>query len=210
VPSTKTPPASATADASSRPLPSIKPALTVVAVAIAIVVLGSVVALIGSPSAHPSSLHPSLRRLAGSKLEAEPAKSFIAHVAAGGEPPANIVSSLAVPAGSRYLSRRSESRGLSQFDSSIEIMVPASEAEVKSFFVRLLSDEHWVTNSITAPAPGKSEVIAVRSGTDGYQWRVGIVSEGLGSLVAPALGGGGSSPARTRVTIRLYQVEDAS
>lgn len=193
-----------------RPLPSLRPALTVVALALAIVLLGSVLALVGSASAHPSTPAGPVHHLAGSKLEAEPAKAFLAHIEASGEPPADIVSALYVPAGSRYLGRARESRGLSQYDSSIRLSVPAPEHQVSKFFELALSAGHWTTNSVTSPRKGSSELIAERSGSDGYQWRVGIITTGVRTYVAPALAGGSESPARTRVSIELYQVEDAS
>lgn len=196
----------------ARPLPSLKPALVVVAVALSIVIFGAVIALVGTPSAQPagSPVTSHVEKLAGSGLPAVPARSVLSHIASAGEPPADIVSSLYVPAGSRYLSKRVESRGVSQFDSSISLSVPAPEAKVRSFFLKVLSHGQWTTNSISSPHKGASELIAERAGSDGYQWRIGITASGEHTLVAPALAGEATSPARTRVSIQLYQVEDAS
>ncbi len=196
--------------APGRPLPSLKPALIVVGLAVTIVILGSLLALVGTPSARPVPVSGHLRSIAGSKLRAEPARGVLSHIESSGEPPVDIVSSLYVPAGSRYLGKRSESRGISQFDSSVTLSVPAPENEVHAFFLKVLSLGRWVTNSDTTPRRGSRELIAERSGSDGYQWRVGVITTGVSTIVSPALAGNSTSPARTRVEIQLYQVGDAS
>lgn len=204
-------PPQAPTPAPARPLPSVKPALIVVAVAVTIVLLGSILALVGTPSARPVPLAAGPhRKLAGSRIEAEAARSFLTHIETAGEPPADVVSSLLVPVGSRYLGKRVESRGISQFDSSVSLSVPYPEQQVRTFFLQALSAGKWVSNSVSAPRQGTSELIAERSGSDGYQWRVGIVTTAVHTLVSPALAGNSSSPARTRVSIQLYQVGDAS
>lgn len=192
------------------PLPSIRPALVVVGLAVFIVLAGSVLALVGTSSARPAASHAPARRIPGTRLGAQPATAVIAHIAAGGEPPADVVAALAVPAGSRYLGKDVESRGVSQFDSSVRLSVPDPEGAVRNFYLKLLSDEHWVSSSLTSPHKGASEIIAQRNGSDGYQWRVGIVMSGVRTVVAPALAGDDASPARTTLSIELYQVEDAS
>ena len=192
------------------PAPSLRPALVVVAAAVVVIVGGAALALAGTPSAHQAASHGPASSVPGSKLRAQSAAGVIAHIASGGEPPAGVVRSLAVPAGSRYILSRSQDRGVGPFDRSVQVSVDAPEAEVRTFYLKLLSEQRWVTSSDTAPTRGSTELIAQRNGSDGYQWRVAITLKPIGSLVAPALGGGGASPARTAATISLYQVEDAS
>lgn len=191
------------------PGPSLRPALVVVAIAVVIVLGGAVLALVGTPSAHPAASSGGTTRVPGSSLRAEPARALLAHIASGGEPPSDVVSSLAVPAGSTYLGKSVEDRGVSQFDREVRVSVPAPERAVRGFYLRLLSEEHWTLDSITTPSTGSAQLIAERSGSDGYQWRVGIVLRGVATVVSPALAGGGS-PARTTVSLQLYQVGDAS
>jgi hypothetical protein len=200
---------SAPADRRRPSTPSLRPALIVAAVAVVVVLGGVVLALAGTPSARqaPSGIG---RHIAGVRLSAEPAQRVLSHISSAGEPPADIVGSLAVPAGSLYLGKAANDAGVNQFDRQVRIEVNAPLAEVKDFFVAALSQQRWVTRAISAPSPGAFEVIAEKSGSDGYQWRIGITMKGGHALVAPALAGGGGSSWRTTVAIRLYQVEDAS
>lgn len=190
--------------------PSLRPALVVLAVAVVIVGGGSALALVGAPSHHPVASQAKSSKVPGAKLRAQPARAVLDRIAASGEPPADIVAALAVPAGSRYLGKRVNDRGLTQFDRTVKISVDAPVREVRTFYVRLLSQRHWVTSSITTPSGGGSEVIATKAGSDGYQWTVGIVMKGVSTVVSPALGGAGASPVRTTASIELYQVGDAS
>ncbi len=189
--------------------PSLRPALAVVAVAIVIVLGGTVLALVGTSSARQAPPALSGHHIPGTTLRAAAATSFIAHIAYGGEPPSDIVGSLAVPSGSVYLGRAVYDAGVSQFDRQIRIEIPAPLAEVRKFFQAMLSHERWVTNSVTSPSPGTEQILAEKSGA-GYQWRVGITMKGEQVFVAPALAGSGRSAAKSTVAIRLYQVEDAS
>lgn len=189
--------------------PSLRPALVVIAVAVVIVLGGSALALAGSGSARPSASHGPARKVPGSKLEAQPAAGVISKIASGGEPPSDVTSSLAVPAGSTFVSDKNDSAGVGQFDKTVVISVDAPESEVRAFYIHLLSEEKWVSQSLTSPSPGESEIIAERNATDGYQWGVGIVAKPVRTVVSPALGGG-SGAARTTVSMELYQVQDAS
>ncbi|MHB1987088.1 MAG: hypothetical protein ACYCSF_03760 [Acidimicrobiales bacterium] len=190
--------------------PSLRPALVVVAIAIVIVVGGAVLALAGTGSARSDAPVGPPPAVPGSKLGAESAGRFLSHIASDKEPPSDVINSLAVPAGSRYVDRHLLDRGVGQFDRSVEFSVDATARSVRNFYVRLLSDERWVTNSITEPRAGTSEIIAQRSASDGYQWRVGLIIAGVRTIVAPALAGAAASPVGTTVTMELYQVEDAS
>lgn len=189
--------------------PSLRPALIVVALAVLIIVGGAALAIAGTSSARPASSGP-LRSVPGSKLGAQSAKAVLAHIAAGGEPPADVSDALAVPAGSRYLGKSEGSAAIGPFDWTVKLSVDDPEAEVRTFYLKLLSEEHWVTRSITTPSRGSTEIIAERNGSDGYQWDVGLILSGVHTIVSPALAGGGGSAERTNYTIELYQVEDAS
>jgi hypothetical protein len=192
------------------PGPSLRPALVVVVLALVIVIGGGILALAGTPSARQGgvSYGPSAR-LPGSPLLAQPAAAALAHIESGGEPPGDVVSALAVPAGSAYLGSSDEDAGVSQFDRSVKLSVARPASLVKRFFVALLADRRWVTDSLTTTAGGAVEVIAQRNGSDGYQWRVGVNLSQVHGAVSAALGGGGSA-LTTAFSIRLYQVADAS
>jgi hypothetical protein len=196
--------------ASGRPSPSLKPALVIVLIALVIVVGGAALALVGTSSARPSASKGPANVVPGSKLRAQSAALLIAHIASAGEPPLDVIDSLAVPAGSSYLGKTDLDSGLDVFNRRVEISVNAPEAEVKTFYLKLLSEQKWVTNSITSPKTGSTEILAQRNGSDGYQWGVGLNLTGVGALVAPALAGSGGSAAKTTISMTIYQVEDAS
>ncbi len=184
--------------------------MIIIAIAACIVLGGSALALIGTASAHPTVTGGKVLTVPGSKLKAQPAGELIARIAYDEEPPADVTDALAVPVGSQYVGKANHDRGVGPFDRSVAVTVGDSEAEVKAFYLGLLNEEKWVTDSDTEPAPGATEIIATRSGSDGYQWRVAVTLTPVHSVVAPALGGGSESAARTNVTIAIYQVEDAS
>lgn len=171
---------------------------------------GTVLALVGTASARPAASRGPSRHLAGSKLLAQSATPVIARIAHAGEPPDDVIGALAVPAGSRYVSKQDLDRGISQFDRSVTISVSAPASEVSTFFLKLLNDEKWTLTSLSRGSHGNSELIGQRDGSDGYQWRVAIVVKGVSVGVSPALGGSGASAARSTARIALYQVEDAS
>ncbi len=179
-------------------------------IALVIVVGGVALALVGTTSARPSASKGPASAVPGSKLKAQSAALLISHIASAGEPPADVINSLAVPAGSSYLGRTDLDEGLGPFNRRVEISINAPESEVKTFYLNLLSEEKWVTNSITSPKNGSTEILAQRNGSDGYQWGIGLKLTGIGALVAPALAGDDSSAARTTVAMTIYQVEDAS
>ncbi|MGO9198842.1 MAG: hypothetical protein ACLQK4_17165 [Acidimicrobiales bacterium] len=197
---------------SNRPAnPSLKPALFVVALAVVIVVGGAALSLAGTSSARPAASNGPVKSVPGSRLRAQSASSLIARIASGGEPPQDVTNALAVPAGSRYLGKADLDKGLSQFNRDVKISVDAPEAEVETFYMKLLAQRRWVSDSISTPKKGSTEILAQRGGSDGYQWGVGLLLTGVGvGVVSSALAGGGASAARTTVTITLYQVEDAS
>lgn len=189
--------------------PSLRPALLVVALALAILVAGGALALVTSSngrSSGGSALSGTSTALPGTAVRAESARSLIAHIASAGEPPGNIVAGLEVPVGSRYLSTRVNDRGVSQFDKTVELSAPDPERALRRFFLALLSQRRWVVTSISTPARGAVEILAKKGGDDGYEWNVGIEVRPVHTLVSPALSGSDRSPSSSHVSIELYQV----
>ncbi|MHB8244871.1 MAG: hypothetical protein ACYDGN_05855 [Acidimicrobiales bacterium] len=190
--------------------PSLRPAMIILAVAVFIVLGGTVLALVGGSTARPGTSTGIASAVPGSRLRAQGARTFLAHISSQGEPPANIVDALAVPAGSRYLGRFNADRGVSQFDRKVKFSVAAPESEVRTFYLKFLSQQKWVLESLSARSANSTEIIAQRSGTDGYEWRVGLIATSTSPLISPALAGGGPAAPETTVTMALYQVGEAS
>lgn len=185
--------------------------MIVLAIAVVIVLGGVVLAVVGTPSASRSAGSGPLRTVPGSPIRAVSAATVIARIASGGAPPHDVIDALALPSGSTYVTKTNSDRGVGPFDRSVEIAANYPEKSVATFYEKLLSDEKWSTNSIgTAGSVGTTEIIATRSASDGYQWRVVVTTRPVGAVVAPALAGGSQSAARTRIVLALYEVEDAS
>jgi hypothetical protein len=182
----------------------------VVGIAVVLVFGGGALALLGSSSSRPAPLTGRAKQIPGTSIRAEPAAPLLAHIARSGQPPADVTGALAVPAGSRYLGAKVLDRGVSQFDRSISVSVDAPASQVATFFEKALSAGHWISSSITSPSPGATEIISMRSASDGYQWRVGVTVTPVKVTVAPALAGSSDSAARALASIQLYQVADAS
>ncbi|MGH9297233.1 MAG: hypothetical protein ACRDZP_04575 [Acidimicrobiales bacterium] len=192
--------------------PSLRPALLLILIPAVILAFGVALALAPSSGGRDArTIQPGPSRVvAGSNLRAEPAASVIAHIARGGEPPPDVVAAVDVPAGSRYLAKLDSDAGVSQFDRSVLLSIDEPEADVRTFYLRDLSAHKWVLNGLTAPAKGSTQIIAQRNGSDGYEWRLGIALKSVSTLVTPALGGAGGAPVRTKITVRLFQIADAS
>lgn len=188
-------------------VPSLGPALIVVAIAVVIVGLGSAVALIGSASAHaPTSQLGAF--VPGVGFRAIPAAPFLQHIESGAEPPADIVKSLSVPSGSKYESESSADAGVAQFDRSITFNTSYPPKQVASFYKSELASGHW-SIEFDGTAKGDLEMIGQRNGSDGYQWRVALVVSTDNPLISPSLAGSDASPTST-VVMSVYQEVDAS
>lgn len=203
-------PASDPPVAPRQPGPSLRPALIVLGAGALIFVVGTAIALLGGRTAQTTTVEGLGQPVPGAKLRAVPARSVLAHIEASGQPPANIVAALTVPAGSRYLGAGGSSAALDQFDRSVRLDVGAPGSEVVHFYEVELSRAHWVLATDRSSGPGIHELLGQQAGSDGYQWLVGITITDQSPAVAPALAGGGQSAASCTVEIRLEQQGDMS
>lgn len=184
-------------------VPSARPALVVVGIAAVIVVLFGVGSAL-SGSSGPSPAHR--QRVQGLALGAQPAARVLRPIELPGTPPADVLSSIVVPAGARTLSSTPWDR-LTQFSGSMRFSVPASQAAVVSFYRAELRARGWAITSVGPAhnAPSTTEVLAQRTSSDGWYWDIGL-------LVAPTTFGSGSQAASdtTRFTLELYEVTDST
>jgi hypothetical protein len=187
--------------------PPVGPAAAVLGVAVLIVVLGSVVALIGTGSARNGgtalgSVVP------GVGLRSVPAAPFLRQVAEPGEPPSDVVTDLRVPAGTRYEGSRKADKGVDQFNRSVTLAVPAASRQVERFYLKELARAHWKLQ-YDGKTDGGIELLAQQNGNDGYAWGVAVQVTSVDPTLTPALAGGSDS-ASSKVVMTVYQVEDAS
>jgi hypothetical protein len=172
-----------------------------------IVVGGAALSLVGSASAHAPA--PQLgTSVAGVPYKAIPAAADLRHIEVAGEPPADVVKALTVPANSRYVGDSDGDAGTDQYDDSVTFSVPAPSATVTRFYAKELPGASW-SMEFNGSASGHPELIGQRNGSDGYQWRVAIVITTVNPRLSPALAGSNQT-STSSVVMTLYQVEDAS
>ncbi|MGH9292295.1 MAG: hypothetical protein ACRDZ6_05905 [Acidimicrobiales bacterium] len=194
----------------ARRSPSLRPAAIVAAIACLIIVLGAVVALVGTSSARQKGVGGLARRVPGVSIGAVPAAPLLRRIEAAGEPPRDIVDNLTLPAGSRFVAVGGNASPVDQFDRSVTVAVAAPASMVERFYRVELSRARWILAS-DAPAPrGGRLLIAERAGTDGYEWIVGIEVRDSSSSISPALAGSSRSGTESTVELRLQQQGDSS
>ncbi len=164
-------------------------------------------ALIGTASAH-TPVGQLGTRVPGVAVKALPATGFLKHIESGGEPPADIVKQLSVPAASKYAGSGEQSGGVSQFASSVTFSTPDTSKQVAAFYKADLPLGHW-SIQFDGSASGHLELIGQKNGSDGYQWRVAVVISTVDPLISPSLAGSDAT-STSKVVMSLYQVEDAS
>jgi hypothetical protein len=195
------------APSSRPPSPSLKPAAIVLGIAVLIMLAGAVVALAGTSSAHAPASQLGTN-VPGVPFRAIPAQADLAHIESGGEPPADVVKALTVPAISTYVGESNPADGVDQYEESVTMSVPATSTSVGAFYGRELPGAHW-SMEFDGRAKGDLELIGQRNGSDGYQWRVAIVISSVTPTFSPALAGSDQT-STALVVMTLYQVGDAS
>lgn len=130
-------------------------------------------------------------------LAAVPAATALAAIETSGQPPADIVASLAVPSSARPGAARDIAGGAGQYERQVALSVPASVTDVAGFFRVELPAHGWKVTAVSTTDGGRgTEVLATHGSSDTYVWEVGV-------QVAPAAGG-------STATVRLTQLSDES
>jgi hypothetical protein len=189
--------------------PSLRPALVVLACAVLITFGGYAVSLVGDGSSTPvvSGLATAVP---GVSLQAVSAAQVLQRISSDGVPPADVVSALVVPNGARILGSTAQDAGVDQFDRSIKLQITAGSAELLKFYRIELKRARWSVLG-TYPLPGAgSEVLAQRASADGFEWEVGVTVTPANPAISPSLAGGGQTSAVMGLTMRLFEVPDAS
>lgn len=153
----------------------------------------------------PSAVAPV--KLSGQTLAGVPAKGALKSIASLGQPPADIVAALSVPATSSVTSHLDKDAGVAQFDRSITLAVPAPPAQVLSFFEAEMSHHHW--SLLDKVSDGSTEKLFYQRGaSDGYNWQVGLTLSPTSPSLTPALGGGNQTGPGTTAVMEIDQAED--
>jgi hypothetical protein len=146
----------------------------------------------------------------GLGLPADRASADLRVITSGGEPPADIVDALVVPASARLVSHVSPADDLSLFDASVTLSVPVAPANVVAFYKFELAREGWHISAVDGGTSGGTNLYALRNSNDGYTWEVGVLVNETNGAITPALDGGGTPAETSSVEIRLIERDDES
>jgi hypothetical protein len=173
---------------------------------IALVVIGGVaLALASSNTKQPPT---PLGKVKGSNIVGASAAGFIAKIAVGGEPPADVSGAIVVPAGSTLTTSHRVPDSLELFDGSVTLAAPDAASALVSFYRLELSHDGWKVTRTDATANGKgTELFGTIAGSDGFYWEVEVTVESANPSVSPALGGGDAS-ASSSVSLQLVELND--
>ncbi len=182
--------------------PSMRPALLVLGLAVVILGLfGIGSALWGSGS--NTARQPAAARVPGTSLVAVAARGALAPILQPGSPPANVVDALTIPRGAVAGTSIDYSADAGQYDEAVRFTMATSEEAMITFYRTELSRLGWHISSTGTPTgqPGM-EILAEKSGDDGWQWEAGAV-------ISPTTFGA-SATGTTPFTLRLFQVPDGN
>jgi hypothetical protein len=141
----------------------------------------------------------------GTPLRAEPAFQVLKIITVSGQPPGNVINSVAIPVGSKRVSFENNTAS-AQGDYSAQVTLSAqeSQAAVETFYAKDMKKQGW-SNFSTGPAdhyPGAIEVLGQKAGSDGFYWEMGAI------VAATTFGPHAPPTGATKFTLELYQVPD--
>jgi hypothetical protein len=198
-----------TAPSAPRPslqLPRNGPALIFLAVIAVVAIGGFLLAALSSGSKSPPA---PIGKIAGAKVTAASASSFVAKIAVADEPPANVIDALVVPANATLTAFHRQAENLELFAGSITLAAPDQASDLVTFYRLELAHERWKVTRTDATADGKgSELFATIAGSDGFYWELEVIVESSNPSVSPALGGGDATVASS-VSLQLVELDDA-
>ena len=143
----------------------------------------------------------------GVNLDAVAASPAIAKIAAGGNPPADIVDSLVVPQGWSFVSTENNDASLGPFDRSVTLGVPASHALVLALYQSDLPRGGWKIAGASTSDGGASTLYGTKAGADGYYWEIGVTVASITKAAQPSLSRPAVAPASS-LKLRLFEVDD--
>jgi hypothetical protein len=141
----------------------------------------------------------------GTPLEAVPAVHDLKVITLSGQPPGNIINSVAVPSGARltgHANNTASAQGV--YDAQINLRADESQAVLETFYKQDMKKQGWQIIS-TGPADhvtGGLEVLGKKAGSDGFYWE-------LGAIISPTSFGAGTPAAgATSFSLELIQEQD--
>jgi hypothetical protein len=174
------------------------PALIVLGIAVFIVVVGGVASALVTGSSPTLSLS-TITIPDGTVVHLTPATTAMKGIVNAGQPPADILNNLAVPAGSPIVRTLDIDGNSEQFDRTVYFTSGLSSVQIYEFFRVLLPRLGWdlIYQGSGASRDGAdTDVLAKKGSGDGYYWEAGAV-------VSPT-----TSAGVTPFSIELYEIPD--
>ena len=181
------------------------PAFIVLGIAV-FILIGGVVASALVTGDNPTLALKSITLPSGRSVPVTAAATALKPIISSGEPPADILASLAVPTGSILTGTVNTDRNLAQYDRTASFTTGPSglsSAQLVAFYQVLLARLGWkvlFTGQATDHNVTGIEVLGKRGSGDGFYWEVGAVVTPAAS-VAPA----GVTP----YSLVIYEVPDS-
>jgi uncharacterized membrane protein YgcG len=174
------------------------PALVILGIAVFILLAGVLASALVTGSSPTESLH-SVTIPGGTVVPLTPATSALHSIVSSGQPPADILGNLAVPAGSSVRSTLNSDQDSGQFDRTVSFTSGTlAPPQLVDAFHNLLPKLGWQVIYVGAGTRSGSgtEVLAKRGSGDGFYWEVGVV-------VSPTTAAG-----ITPYSVELFQLPD--
>jgi len=180
-----------------------RPALVVLGLAVLILVLFGVGSALWGSGSNSSPHQSAAIRVPGTSLVAIPAGPSLRPIVQPGSPPSNIIVALTIPSGAVARTSIDHSANAGQYDEEMRFTMATSEEALITFYQFELPRLGWHVTS-TGPPTGQAgmELLAEKSGNDGWEWEVGAV-------ISPTTFAG-STTGSTPFALRLFQVPDGN
>ncbi|HVT41987.1 MAG TPA: hypothetical protein VHD39_03305 [Acidimicrobiales bacterium] len=183
---------------------SIGPAMVVAGLAVLILVVFVTIGILTTQKPAPVRHSTASNAVAGSSIKAQQAATRLTPIIVSGEPPANILNAVDLPAGAVRVSHQNNAAGSGQFDAQVLFRSDDSQAALLAFYAADMKLQGWqiYDKGPAANDPGALEVLGKLAGTDGYYWE-------MGATISPTSFGPGAPPTgQTDFTVRLFQQGD--
>ncbi len=176
------------------------PALVVLGLAVLIVVIGGVASALLSGNAPTVAVHQ-VELSDGTVVHLTTATKALHSIVGSGEPPADIIGNLAVPAGSSVTGTVDSDQSGGTYDRTVSMTRSTLDStQLVGAFRSIFHAYGWQVIYVGAGARGGpgTEVLAKRGSGDGYYWEAGVV-------VSPSTAAG-----VTPFSLELFQTSDGS
>ena len=173
------------------------PAVIVLAIALVILIGGITASVLATGG--PATLKlQSVTLVDGTVVHLEPALQALKPMETGGDPPADILAALAVPAGAKATGSLNTDQGTTQFDRTVDFTSTLPAFRLQDFYQVLFKQLGWklMANGPDSYQAGSTQLLAEKGSNDGFYWEAGVV-------VSPT-----TSAGVTPFTLRLFEVPD--